>query len=63
MCSLVKHQQGSGQTRDGCTLKDDGNKENGGSSGQVEQNQGQHELPVHRNLRHETDQAIHDATE
>ena len=62
-CSLVQHQQGSCQTRDGCALEDDGNKENSGGGGEVEQNQGQHELPVHRDLRHETDQAVHDATE
>jgi len=63
MCSLVQHQQGSGQTGDRCTLEDDGNKENSGSSGEVEQNQCQHELPVYRDLRHETNQAVDDATE
>ena len=61
--SLVQHQQGPGQTRDGCALEDDGNQENGGSGGEVKQNQGQHELPVHRDLRHEADQAVYDATE
>lgn len=60
--SLVQHQQGSNQTRNGRAFEDDGNQENGGGGGEVEQNQGQHELPEHRNLRHETNQAVHDAT-
>ena len=63
MCSLVQHQQGSGQTGDRCALEDDRNKENSGSSGKIEQNQCQHEFPVHRDLWHETDQAVDDATE
>jgi len=61
--SLVQHQQGSDQARNGCTLEDDGDQEHSSSGGEVEQNQGQHKLPVHRDLRHETDQSINDATE
>jgi len=61
--SLVQHQQGSDQTRNRCAFEDDGDQENGSSGGEVEQNQGQHKFPVHRDLRHETDQAINDPTE
>ena len=61
--SLVEHQQGSDQTCNGCALEDNGDQEHGSSGGEVEQNEGQHELPVHRDLRHETYQAVDDATE
>ena len=60
--SLVQHQQGSDQARNRCTFEDDGDQEHSSSGGEVEQNQGQHELPVHCDFRHETDQAINDAT-
>jgi hypothetical protein len=60
--SLVQHQQGSDQTCNGCALEDDGNQENSGGGGEIEQDEGQHEFPVHRNLRYETDQPVHDAT-
>jgi hypothetical protein len=60
--SLVQHQQRPGQARDGCALENDGDQENGGRGGEVEQDERQHEFPVHRDLRYETDQAVHDAT-
>lgn len=62
-CSLVQHHQGSDQARDGCALENDGDQENSGSGGKVEQNKGEHELPVHRNFGHEADQTVHYATE
>lgn len=62
-CSLVQHQQGPGETRNGCAFEHDGDQEHGGSGREVEQNQRQHELPVHRNLRHQTDQAVNDPAE
>lgn len=61
--SLVQHQQGSDQTRNGCAFEQDGDQENGGSSCEVEQNQRQHKLPVHCDLRHQTDQAVNDPAE